>query len=114
MSACRSDIELLKTETSYFPSNSIKVLLDNPAISAASPEDNFRPSYNFAASSIVKSYSDISTLSGTFICIVRMIKINRFFKFNDKYGKSAHQEPLSTAQSEPLKVISSSILQSAI
>jgi len=83
MSECRSDIELLKTETSYFPSNSIKVLLDNPTISAASPEDNFRLSYNFAASSIEKSYSDKSILSGTFICIVLMIKINRFNKFND-------------------------------
>ena len=35
ISVCKSVIDVLKTETPYRPSNSINVLLDNPATSAA-------------------------------------------------------------------------------
>jgi len=51
----RSDKDVLKTETSYLPNNSMKVLLDKPAISAACPADNFPSSHNLNATIIEKS-----------------------------------------------------------
>ncbi len=57
MSECKSDIEVLKTETPYFPSISMKALFDNPAISAACPAESFASSYNFDATIIEKSQS---------------------------------------------------------
>jgi len=77
VSNSKSSTELLKTETPYFPNNSIKVLFINPVKSAACPDERMPSSYNFEAIIIASSLSPLSTESGMFKLKGRGLKLRQ-------------------------------------